>query len=171
MKKSNFNKLSCGLLFLHSETPKYSLVLERLACYRGTIIGRLYNLDDTLSLYTIENSEKRFETGEYKGFLSYSPKFSKRAFYKQLGGLVPEIKVSGRKGIRIHVANFKADVEGCVGVGLTANCMGVLDSRLAYKKLMELFDNGHVQDFVLHVIDRYLLNLDGSYKKLEYDDF
>ena len=155
--------LSGSFPFLISGTPKYDLILERLCCYRGTVLGRLYNLDDTLNLYTMENAEKMIPTGEFKGRLTNSPKFSNKAFYRKLGGLVPEIYVPERAGIRIHVANYKSEVQGCVGVGLSACSMGVIDSRLAYTQLMSIFDNGKVKEFDLFVIDRFILDLDLSY--------
>ena len=165
MKKSNLllDSLSTAFPVLVSATPRYYFVLERLCCYRGTVLGKLYNMDDSLTLCTMENAEKMIPTGEFSGRLTHSPKFSSQAFYKKLGGLVPEIYVPDRAGIRIHVANYKREVQGCVGVGLSANCMGVLDSRLAYTQLMSIFDNGKVKEFDLFVIDRFLLDLDLSY--------
>jgi len=155
--------LSGSFPFLISGTPKYDLILERLCCYRGTVLGKLYNMDDSLTLCTMENAEKMIPTGEFKGRLTNSPKFSSKAFYKKLGGLVPEIYVPERAGIRIHVANYKSEVQGCVGVGLSACSMGVIDSRLAYTQLMSIFDNGKVKEFDLFVIDRFILDLDLSY--------
>lgn len=75
--------------------------------------------------------------GTYEILMTYSPKFSKKGIYKELGGLVPLIaNVPNRSGIRIHVANYLSQLEGCIAPGLLRTANGdVIDSRPAYRIL------------------------------------
>lgn len=58
---------------------------------------------------TIERLDKIFPDGEYVIKFEYSPKFDR--FLWELYG------IKGRAEIKLHVANFYDELEGCIGVG------------------------------------------------------
>ncbi len=58
---------------------------------------------------TIENKDKSFPVGKYPLKLEYSPRF--KAHLWELYG------IQGRGEIKIHVANFWHQLDGCIGVG------------------------------------------------------
>ena len=58
-------------------------------------------------------------TGNYSLALSYSPKFSSRAFYKSLGGLLPlVVGVPCFSRILMHCGNTFRDTQGCILLGV-----------------------------------------------------
>lgn len=67
-----------------------------------------------LKFSTIENYEKRIESGSYSMRWSLSPKFKTKTL--EIMG------VPNRFGIRIHPANRGGDVQGCIGVGIYQEC-------------------------------------------------
>ena len=58
---------------------------------------------------TIENRAKSFPSGKYPLRLEYSPRF-KTDLWELFG-------IEGRGEIKIHVANFWNQLDGCIGVG------------------------------------------------------
>lgn len=58
---------------------------------------------------TIENKAKSFPAGKYQLKLEYSPRF-KTDLWELYG-------IEGRGEIKIHVANFWNQLDGCIGVG------------------------------------------------------
>lgn len=53
--------------------------------------------------------------------------------------VTPELyAVPGRTAIRIHIANFPRELEGCTAVGLGQTTDTVLQSKLAFDALMEV---------------------------------
>lgn len=58
-------------------------------------------------------------TGNFSLSLTYSPKFSPRAFYKSLGGLLPlVVGVPGFSRILMHCGNTFRDTQGCILLGV-----------------------------------------------------
>ena len=58
-------------------------------------------------------------TGNYSLSLTYSPKFSPRAFYKSLGGMLPlVVGVPGFSRILMHCGNSFHDTQGCILLGV-----------------------------------------------------
>lgn len=58
-------------------------------------------------------------TGNYSLSLSYSPRFSPRAFYKSLGGLLPlVVGVPGFSRVLMHCGNTFHDTQGCILLGV-----------------------------------------------------
>lgn len=58
-------------------------------------------------------------TGNYSLSLTYSPRFSPRAFYKSLGGLLPlVVGVPGFSRVLMHCGNTFRDTQGCILLGV-----------------------------------------------------
>ena len=75
--------------------------------------------------------------GTYKLILDVSDRFSSRAFYRGIGGLLPHVlDVTGFAGVRIHCGNSIMDTEGCILVGKKTSEGWITGSRQAYKRLM-----------------------------------
>jgi hypothetical protein len=73
----------------------------------------------------------------YDVILSHSPRFSSQAFYKSIGGRLPEVLgVPGFDGIRIHVGNRPEDTHGCLLVGKNTVKGMVTESKPTYLALM-----------------------------------
>jgi hypothetical protein len=67
-------------------------------------------------------------TGRYRVTISYSNRFKR---------YLPELHdVPGFAGIRIHSGNVAADTEGCLLVGTQYKTDTIINSRLAFDKLM-----------------------------------
>lgn len=57
-------------------------------------------------------------TGNYSLALTYSPRFSPRAFYKSIGGRLPlVVGVPGFSRILLHCGNSFHDTQGCILLG------------------------------------------------------
>lgn len=79
-------------------------------------------------------------TGEYTVKLTFSPKFSKKAWCKKYNGLVPEIlDVKGFSGVRIHPGNTAADTEGCILIGDNKAVGKLTNSQKRYYQLMDKY--------------------------------
>ena len=75
--------------------------------------------------------------GTYKLILDVSDRFSSRAFYRGIGGLLPHVlDVTGFAGVRIHCGNSIKDTEGCILVGKKTTEGWITESRQTYKRLM-----------------------------------
>lgn len=75
--------------------------------------------------------------GSYKLDLDLSDRFSSRAFYRGIGGLLPHVLgVKGFEGVRIHCGNSIKDTEGCILVGKKTTEGWISESRQTYKRLM-----------------------------------
>lgn len=58
--------------------------------------------------------------------------------------------VPGHSGILFHVGNFNADSNGCVLVGMAATAAGLVQSRIAFKALMDSLVG--INEFTLEVV-------------------
>ena len=75
--------------------------------------------------------------GTYKLNLDVSDRFSSRAFYRGIGGLLPHVLgVKGFEGVRIHCGNSIKDTEGCILVGKMTADGWLTASRETYRRLM-----------------------------------
>lgn len=73
--------------------------------------------------------------GVYSVILTMSP---------HLGYVTPEVlDVPGRTAIRIHVANHPKELEGCTAVGESQRPDMVLNSKMAFSKMMTLLLVAH----------------------------
>lgn len=101
------------------------LVLRRTSQVGLAILGCLY-FRGVLLCYTLERFDKMIPEGRFILKLTYSLKF--RSF-------TPEIVVSSRVGIRIHVGNTIADTKGCVLVGISSDKAILKNSQVAFDLL------------------------------------
>ena len=88
------------------------IVVIRTSESKEAIYGTLIVIDGQDVLYhckTIENKAKSFPAGRYPIRLEYSPRF-RRDLWELYG-------IAGRSEIKIHVANYWNQLEGCIGVG------------------------------------------------------
>jgi len=91
------------------------------------IFGELY-IDDTIECLTLERLSKSIPVGIYPISLYFSPHNHCQV---PLLENVPE-----RSNIEIHVANYPAQLEGCIAVGTTHNQEALSNSRFAFNQLM-----------------------------------
>lgn len=76
--------------------------------------------------------------GEYEVRMTFSNKFSSRAWAKKYNGKTPElVGVKGFEGIRIHPGNVAQDTLGCILVGKNSAKGKVTESVNYYYKLLD----------------------------------
>ena len=122
--------------------------LTRVTYSDKCIIGKLDIYDGPLKVFSCKTLERPWvqnvtrkscvPAGTYPVVLEYSPHFDRE---------LNELKlVPGRSEVKIHVANYVRQLEGCIGVGLSVgdiNKDGVPDmvsSRVALDRLHEALD-------------------------------
>lgn len=64
---------------------------------------------------------------------------------------VPPFQGCSVDGIKIHVLNFNGQSEGCIGIGLAASAIALLESQVAFNEFMAL--QSGVTQFQLKVLD------------------
>lgn len=118
-------------------------------------LGKVYEVlegKDTLLFYSLERpvgsnrpNIDAIPFGKYEIALTPSNRFSEKKPYKELGGLVPLIlNVPNRAGVRIHIANFVRQLEGCIAPGMLKTKDGaVLNSEDAYRIWFGKMLNAH----------------------------
>lgn len=105
----------------------------------GVLVYERQVLCHTLELPWRHNAKEIscIPSGEYPVVRTVSPKFGDVYYIRN----VPD-----REGVLIHVGNTISDTRGCVLVGLDAGPNGLLESRLAMKRLLSaLPDTFHIQ--------------------------
>ena len=108
-------------------------------------------LDQSMSEAQIAKLKKYGETaipkGRYEVKMTFSPKFSSRAWAKPTNGLLPEIMdVPGYEGIRIHPLNSAKDSLGCIGIGKNDKKGWISNSTAYYRNL--------VDNYIVPALDR-----------------
>jgi len=90
---------------------------------------------------TLENLNKAIPKGIYEIDFNYSPHFNR---------IMPHILVSSRDlsaggdaGIRIHWANFPAQLEGCIAVGTAVDGDSIDQSLIPFNQLYALLGQQH----------------------------
>lgn len=126
--KKNF--YSIGLLYING------------VLFSNTLEDRDRDLTFNMPLYEINRRKVYGETaiprGSYRIEMTYSPKFSKRAWCAKEKGYSPQImNVPGFAGIRIHPLNRPEESLGCIGVGDNKAKGMILNSTARYRELLE----------------------------------
>jgi hypothetical protein len=89
--------------------------------------------------YTLENPEKQIAAGTYKVVLTKSARAAAGSLYTCWPDFMLPllVDVRGREGIRIHAANLREQLEGCVAPGTdrTSDRVTLVHSRLALQGL------------------------------------
>lgn len=101
-------------------------------------------LDDSMPIDKIQGikvkSETAIPTGTYEIQMTYSPRFSGRAWGRKYNGKVPEIlNVKGFTGVRIHPMNSAMDSSGCIGIGKNNIKGRITNSTSYYYKLLDTY--------------------------------
>lgn len=156
--KDEYLAVSGNLAFDYEREMTFNLV--RLRTILGNPNGKkgiLYNLTGSVVLFTMENLDKIIPTGEYRVEYTHSPKFSGLSTYRKVAdGRVPILlDVPKREGIRIHVGNWPADVNGCIAVGMDCGQHVVNNSKPAYTILMN-----HVVKYGFHPMRLVITDVD-----------
>ena len=132
--------------------------LTRVLYYDKCIIGRLDIYDGPLKVFSCKTLERPWvenknkvscvPAGSYPVVLEYSAHFKRK---------LNELKlVPGRSEVKIHVANFVTQLEGCIAVGLSVgdiNKDGIPDmvsSRVALDRMQEAL--GSVEHWTLEIL-------------------
>lgn len=88
------------------------IILTRTSKTDKVITGTLSVVADGITTFVgraIERTAVSFPPGTYRVVREYSPKF---------GAMLWELKgVAGRSEIKIHVANYANQLDGCIGLG------------------------------------------------------
>jgi len=97
-------------------------------------VAYFYTVEDTVRKPGVKvKAETAIPAGTYDVIVNMSTRFKK---------LMPLLlRVPMFTGIRIHTGNTAEHSEGCIIIGMVRTTSGVGDSRTAYKKLMDLFEN------------------------------
>lgn len=124
------------------------LTLQRTVSTDTYMLGTL-QLPDGFKLATVERPWKNnaagtscIPAGTYTVKMTYSPRFKRYLYEVQ--------DVPGRSGIRLHVANWAAELHGCIAVGIVHGVGCVLQSTIALRRLHDTMKS---VTFTLHVID------------------
>ena len=94
---------------------------------------------------TVENRALAIPAGTYPVEFTWSPRFNM---------ILPLVdNVPNRSDIRIHAANFPAQLEGCIGVGDFEETNAVDNSRVTLNALLKILDQQ--KDISLQVNESY----------------
>lgn len=135
------------------------ILVKRIAKLPTYTIGRMYingiyqcdtiedcdrNLRQDMPLSEIKKrkvyGETAIPTGTYKVTMNVvSPKFKDRVWAKPYGGKLPRfLDVPGFDGVLIHVGNTAQDSLGCILVGENKVKGKVINSTIAFNKIMNV---------------------------------
>ena len=105
---------------------------------------------------TLERADRLIAAGTYTLKWTRSPRFSRAATIKKgfpMDVYTPEILgVTGRSGLRIHVANYTRQLEGCIAPGYTLvdldkdGKIDISQSTAAYDALVDCLLTGGLRD-------------------------
>lgn len=87
---------------------------------------------------TLENLDKSIPAGLYEVDFNYSPHFNRIMPHI----LVPsrDVAAGGDAGIRIHWANFPAQLDGCIAVGTAVDGDSIDESLIPFNQLYAILN-------------------------------
>lgn len=141
-------------ILVYRKWPKGDYTVGRMFI-DGQLVGNTLEdadrgLSDAMSEDTIRNRKIYGSTAIPRGryivdMNTYSPKFAKYDFYKEVcGGKLPRLKgVKGFEGILIHCGVDQTNTEGCILVGLNTKRGKLTDSKETFKKIYALMKEAH----------------------------
>lgn len=152
-------------ILVYRKWPKGDYTVGRMFI-DGQLVGNTLEdadrgLSDAMSEDTIRNRKIYGSTAIPRGryivdMNTYSPKFAKYDFYKEVcGGKLPRLKcVKGFEGILIHVADGPkgADLlEGCIGVGLNHKRGQLCDGKRVFKEIYSKLKEAHQRGETIYI--------------------
>lgn len=109
------------------------ITVTRTSKSKDGIFGNLILDGNSFKCVTLENLDKEIPAGVYDVNFTFSPHFNR---------IMPHIVVPSRDslaggdaGIRIHWANFPAQLEGCVAVGTSVDGDSIDESLIPFNQL------------------------------------
>lgn len=131
---SSSDKCTIGELHFHGRFICYTLEPHNFGFKRTS------DVNEVRSKKILFPGKVAIPYGDYTVSLSYSPKFSHKAFYKEHGGLLPRLEnVPCFSGILIHVGNYPSDTKGCILVGNWNGGEKLISSRESFLKVLDIF--------------------------------
>lgn len=102
------------------------------------IFGILSINTNPFTCVTLENLEKAIPAGTYDLDFTYSPHFNRVMPHL----IVPsrDVLAGGDAGIRIHWANFPAQLEGCIAVGTAVDGDSIDESLVPFNQLYSILN-------------------------------
>ncbi len=128
-----------------------TIILQRVSSETDRTFGVLHLPNRTfftLELPWVDNHpfESCIPAGSYECLFTHSPHFEKKTYL--LTG------VKDRTAIRIHSANFPAELKGCIALGETMGILknekAILNSRKAVEEFQKLLEE---KPFTLEILD------------------
>lgn len=131
-----------------SSPPPLVLTVKRTKMTENALFGEAI-IGNEFICYSMENRQHQIAPGTYSVQLDMSP---------HLGYKCPHVRVPGRDalaggdaGIRLHVANYPAQLEGCIALGQALGPDCLEHSQAAFDNLMALLP----QIFTLRVTSSF----------------
>lgn len=117
---------------------KMTIIVNRKIRTSDGIFGELLLDWNPFTCVTLENLAKSIPAGVYEVNFTYSPHFNR---------VMPHILVPSRDqaaggdaGIRIHPANFPAQLEGCIAVGTMVDGDSIDQSLIPFNQLYSILN-------------------------------
>lgn len=109
------------------------LILTRTSKSADGIFGNLQIDANPFKCVTLENLNKEIEAGVYDINFTFSPHFNRVMPHL----LVPsrDALAGGDAGIRLHWANFPAQLDGCIAVGTNVDGDSIDQSLIPFNQL------------------------------------
>lgn len=121
-----------------------NVVIQRKSKSPDGIFGVLtldWTPPNSFTCVTLENLEKAIPAGLYDLDFNYSPHFNRVMPHI----IVPsrDVAAGGDAGIRIHWANFPAQLDGCVAVGTKVDGDSIDQSLIPFNKFYSILNQLH----------------------------
>lgn len=105
------------------------------------IFGRMRLDWNPFTCVTLENLNKAIPKGIYEVDFNYSPHFNR--IMPHILVPVRDTHAGGDDGIRIHWANFPAQLEGCIAVGTAVDGDSIDESLIPFNQLYAILGQQH----------------------------
>ena len=129
----NAPESAVAAILTSTHVPSLELVLTRTEKTTDGVFGRM-SYNDEFICFTMENRALAIPAGTYSLEITYSPHFGREM--PLLGGTSP------RTGIRLHPANWPAQLEGCVALGQSIDGDSLSNSVLAFDMVLGIIRRG-----------------------------
>lgn len=102
------------------------------------IFGTLTIDKNPFTCVTLENLDKSIPAGIYDLNFTYSPHFNRTMPHLLVSSR--DLAAGGDAGIRIHWANFPAQLEGCIAVGTAVDGDSIDESLVPFNQLYAIMN-------------------------------